>query len=301
MSQRNLVLSALTLSLMSAALMPSAARAADLDTPYLGSQQFPEDKVEFGSGWYIRGDLGATRLPSMRVSSPAVPTATDQTIIPTAPTALLGPGSTIGYVASLGGGYQLNRWLRADLVADFHKPVATTSTSGNGNVFCPTAVTYPGKITNSDGSITYGTPDYANGACTGTYQGKLSSYDILVNGYIDLGTWYNVTPYVGAGVGVSFGHYSTSSSYVQANGIGYQVTYTDPKYNTTFYNNFNRTSSGTYYNFAYALMAGVAIDVYDHTKLDIGYRYLNLGKIAGVSNTLYSNEIRAGIRYMIDE
>jgi opacity protein-like surface antigen len=45
-------------------------------------------------------------------------------------------------------------------------------------------------------------------------------------------------------------------------------------------------------------MAGVGIDVYAHTKLDIGYRYIDNGTVIG-SHVRY-NEIRAGLRYMID-
>ena len=53
-----------------------------------------------------------------------------------------------------------------------------------------------------------------------------------------------------------------------------------------------------YHTFAFALMAGVAIDVFDHTKLDIGYRYLNDGRFQGA--TMYYHQVRAGLRYMID-
>ena len=68
-------------------------------------------------------------------------------------------------------------------------------------------------------------PTYASGGCTGNYVGKLSSYDVLFNGYLDLGTWYGITPFVGVGAGLSFGHYQTSSTFIQSNGVPYQVTY----------------------------------------------------------------------------
>ena len=183
---------------------------------------------------------------------------------------------------------------------DYHQPVTGAGQSGNNDVFCPTGVTYPNKVTNADGSVTWGAPDYANGGCTGYYKAQASSYDVLANAYIDIGTWYHVTPYVGAGVGLSFGHFQTSSTYIQANNTPYQVSYTDPKFGATFSQNFDRSASGTYYNFAFAGMAGVAIDVYAHTKLDIGYRYLNLGHVASLGGTLYEHEVRAGLRYMID-
>ena len=292
MSHRTL--SSLTALSLAALLLPCvSAQAADLD--YGFADPAPETKVVFGSGWYIRGDIGAVRLPSMQVNTPSLPTATNPTP-PNAPNATLGSGSRLGYDASLAAGYSFNNWFRTDLMADFHQPLTTTGSSGNANVFCPTAVAYP----TVGGVVDYTQPNYANGGCTGNYRASLRSYDVLINGYVDLGTWYRITPYVGAGVGVSFGHYQTSSTYVQANGSPYQVSFTDPQFGQSYYFNYDRSQSGTYYNFAWALMAGFAVDVYDHTKLDIGYRYLNLGSIPGVSGKLTSNEVRAGVRYMID-
>ena len=285
MSNRFLLLGAASLALIGSALA-APARAADLDLPYLGTQSYPEDKVEFGSGWYIRGDIGGTQLP--KITNTSAP-------LTGAPTEAIGTGSNVGYDASLGAGYKFNRWFRADLVADFHQPVTSSFSSASGSVPCTTSVYY---LTDANGNVTRHTTD---GGCSGTYTGKLQSYDVLVNGYIDLGTWYGVTPYVGAGLGLSFGHYQTASTYTQFDGTPYNISYTDSLANATFHGDYDHHSSGTYYNFAYALMAGVGIDIYDHTKLDIGYRYLNLGKIDGVSGTLYSHEVRAGVRYMIDD
>ena len=276
-----------------AALGCSAASAADLDGYAGGPEDMPEQKVEFGSGWYIRGDIGANRLPNIQTPTPALPTVTNQ-IPPSAPNIVFGSGRDIGYTGSLGAGYQFNRWFRSDLVADFHEPLKTSSSSGDGNVFCPTGVTYA-----TDPITGIVTPEYANGGCTGNYQANLKSYDVLINGYLDLGTWYRVTPYIGAGVGLSFGHYQTSATYVQANNASYDITYNDPLFGAN-HEDYDRTSSGTFYNFAFALMAGFSVDVFDHTKLDIGYRYLNLGSIPGGSGTLTSQEVRAGLRYMVD-
>ena len=36
------------------------------------------------------------------------------------------------------------------------------------------------------------------------YRGNIASYVTMFNGYADLGTWYGVTPYVGAGVGFAY-------------------------------------------------------------------------------------------------
>ncbi len=91
------------------------------------------------------------------------------------------------------------------------------------------------------------------------------------------------------------------------NGLPYHVQFTDAlNANINYYNNWDRTSSSNYVNFAWALMAGFAIDVADHVKLDIGYRYFNAGRLTiqsgntTSSTALVSNELRAGLRYMID-
>jgi opacity protein-like surface antigen len=62
------------------------------------------------------------------------------------------------------------------------------------------------------------------------------------------------------------------------------------------------------YHFAWAAMAGVAIAMTDHAQLDVGYRFLDLGPITGISpvtgtsvtQRIRVNEVRAGVRYMID-
>ena len=294
MSNRTLTSGAVTAVLVLTALVARPVSAADLGGYSNAVQQ---DPAEFGSGWYIRGDLAATRIPSITTSTPATPTAANLNVNPSAPVAIVTRGSDLGYDAGLGFGYKFNQWFRADVTGDFHQPVASKFSAGNATIFCPTGVSYP-----KDAGGNYTLPaTYASGGCTGTYTGRINSYDVMLNGYIDFGTWYNVTPYAGAGAGLGFGRWVTSSSYVQSNNVPYQnVTITDPYYNTTFTYNYNRTASGYFYNFAWALMGGVAIDVFPQTKLDIGYRYLNLGSISGVSGKLTSQEVHAGLRYLID-
>ena len=98
---------------------------------------------------------------------------------------------------------------------------------------------------------------------------------------------------------MSFGHYQTSSTYTQSDGSSYDISVTNPASSAVYSLYFDaRTASGTYYNPAFAGMGGVAIGIYDHVKLDVGYRYLNLGTILG--KNVGTQEVRAGLRYMID-
>jgi opacity protein-like surface antigen len=56
-------------------------------------------------------------------------------------------------------------------------------------------------------------------------------------------------------------------------------------------------------------MAGFAYDLTTHAKLDVGYRYINLGKVDGIASSLgtavaspntTAHEVRLGLRYVID-
>ncbi len=313
MSTKSMFSGAVALGVFALVAGSTLARAADLDTPYVGSQQFPDDKVEFGSGWYIRGDMGVTHnqkigisdVPSFQTnvydSSGAIVTDSagiaryNGSVNPQAPSLGLSTSSNLGYTASLGGGYKFNNWLRGDVVADFHQPLSSNQVGKSHECL----IGYS-PIKNAAGVVT--DESKITTSCTPQTTGRLDSYSILANAYVDLGTWYNVTPYVGAGAGLSFGHYQASSKWTQPDNSSYDLTFADQVSTTINYHvNWDRHASGMYYNFAWAAMAGVAIDVYDHTKLDIGYRYLNLGKINGLTGTLTSQEVHAGVRYMIDD
>ena len=343
-----------TLGLLAAASLlvtsVTGARAADLDENY-GYADAPQDvpvaqsKVEFGTGWYVRGDLGATHgagvtagdepydtsLYTAVPASPAVTAvaATPATTIMTTnadgttstttypataavaakaavaaqqfprgisqgpgqvPPALnIGSSNSLNYTASLGAGYQFNRWFRADLVFDFHQPVQSTL-QGVGRP-CITGTAGVGT-TPYQYEVPYST------TCTPNLKASLKSYDVLINGYVDLGTWYSLTPYVGAGLGLSFGHAQASSQYIQGNGVSYNVSYIDAINGQTYNQYWDRSQSKQYYNLAFAFMGGVAYDIFPHTKLDVGYRYIHLGEVLGAN--IATQEVRAGLRYMID-
>jgi opacity protein-like surface antigen len=78
--------------------------------------------------------------------------------------------------------------------------------------------------------------------------------------------------------------------------------------NVVTFADFDRSQLSFTYRFAWAAMAGVAIAITDHAQLDVGYRFLDLGPITGISpvtgttvtQRVRANEVRAGVRYMID-
>ena len=288
------------LGLLAAALLtPALAQAADLDENYGYADApqevpVPQTKVEFGTGWYVRGDLGATRLPTLNLSTPGSGSA---------PPTELTQGSRFGYTATLGAGYSFNQWFRADITADFHEPVSVkqfgsnypaTSTNGYVNNIGKCQLGYAGYTSVNIPNFTQ--PYYED--CTANNQASISNYNVLVNAYIDLAHYSVFTPYVGAGIGLSFGHYTASQSFYNPDGTPYNTYFVVPGDSITLHGYQDVRVSGNYYNPAFAAMAGVAIDVLPHTKLDLSYRFLYLGKVLG--GTLTTNEARAGLRYMID-
>jgi opacity protein-like surface antigen len=234
-----------------AAMAASAATAADLGLPPLPEEAPPvDDRVEFGTGWYIRGDLAYAR--------DSLPNIGELGTYPNA-----SPRNT--FSMGLGGGYKFTNWFRTDLTADFRQPLRSTDVATRADV--------------SGGR-----------------------WDALANGYIDLGTWWGFTPYVGAGVGGAWGRA--------------KITTYDAAISCTNGGTVLCFHSRTPVALAWALMAGAAYEIMPHFYLDIGYRYLNLGSYSfwdpseqasitaftGNAATARSQvqEIRLGLRYLID-
>jgi opacity protein-like surface antigen len=135
-----------------------------------------------------------------------------------------------------------------------------------------------------------------------TEWGKFESTTALVNAYVDLGTWAGVTPYIGAGVGGALHRFHEFRTQVTCLTLACGPTL-GPQPTVSL-----RAHSRT--DLAWALMAGVAVDVLPGLKVDVGYRYANLGEaemrlVPGTSavrtKELEAHEVRVGLRYMIDQ
>jgi opacity protein-like surface antigen len=225
--------------------VPGLVQAADLLPP--PPMPMPPPPVEVGGGWYLRGDVGVG-LTDLRktiaadVSSPPMPY--DYASIQ----------DTVGdqIFVGAGVGYQFNPWLRFDVTGEYR----------------------------SQAEWKFLAEDHTGGSATGGYNvtsGKFSSVVALANGYIDLGTWYGVTPFVGAGVGVAhhmFGPVMDQGFGTYAGGIGH-----GPEKDKT--------------NFAWAAHAGLSYAVSPNLKLEVAYRYLNMGTAeTGVVGCLPSCALR---------
>ena len=192
-------------------------------------------------------------------------------------------------------------YLRGDIGYRFKNDVDSVTNSGalavRSNEFEKTwvfgaGVGYKLDWFRSDLTVDYGTKATFYGdssARANDFTAKIDSVTGLVNVYGDLGTWFGLTPYVGAGAG--FAHLQAANFNVaSAASVG------------------DADSTGKW-NFAWAYMAGVSYRVTGNYIVDLGYRHVNMGDITtardSVGNDLAfkkfsSDEIRLGFRYVLD-
>jgi len=213
-----------------ASLLSTAAFAADMPINPPPMYAMPQP-VDFG-GWYLRGDIGmtntSTKLHENSYDTLPAGTAFNQ----------YGHGFDGGMLFGVGVGYQFNSWFRADITGEYR-----SRASFNGTDFF---MFNPG------------------GGLADTYHGGYTSWVGLVNAYADLGTWWCLTPFIGAGVGAA--NIRTTA-------------FTD---NATFPAFDGRTSAfaadgASKTNFAWAAHAGVAYRVTNDFTVELAYRYLDMG------------------------
>lgn len=149
-----------------------------------------------------------------------------------------------------GFGWQLTKHFRVDFTGEYRASADVK------------AVDYLQEtLTAPDGVVTAST----------TYEGEHSAFVGMANLYVDLFTVRGFTPYVGGGIG--FAHNRMKDFTTISTGSFEDATTGDIRSETT--NGIAGDSNKT--NFAWALMAGTSYDLSPNAKLDLGYRYLNLG------------------------
>lgn len=140
----------------------------------------------------------------------------------------------------------------------------------------------------TDFTIDVATPMKYEAAPGGT-SAKVSAATFMFNGYLDLGTWYSATPYIGAGAGTA------------------RLRVSD--YTSTAMPPFTGDGARTKWTFAWAGMAGVAYAISPNTMIDVGYRYINFGDASTGSDAFGSvtlkqiaaHEVRVGLRWSFDD
>ena len=225
--------------------------------------------VDF-SGWYLRGDIG--------FSNQSVGSLFNVNYANFNSVQNIDKGFDAAPFFGLGIGYTVNNWLRFDVTGEYR---------GAANFHGLDVGALPG-----------------GGFADDRYTGSKSEWTFLLNGYVDLGTWWNITPFIGAGVGFSrntisnFGDISVCLNSNGCAGAGGSDA-------------FGGTASK--WNFAWALHAGLAYQLYRNVTLELAYRYIDLGNaqsgdlvafngISFINNPmefhhLTSQDVKFGVRF----
>jgi opacity protein-like surface antigen len=250
-----------------AALFATAAHAADM--PSLPPVYAPPIE-ESASGWYLRGDIGMTNQQFKNLHQRRDDIA-GQTVTP------IGQGWDSATLFDIGFGYKFNDWFRADLIGQYR---------GKANFHGSDNVTFSG------------------GAGADNYSGSKSEWVFMANAYADLGTWWCITPYVGAGIG---------AANIKISGFR----------DDSVTNTGGGASPGTYFaqdasqwNFAWALHAGLTYQVTRSMSIDLGYSYMDLGNATTGSGQSFdgtnanggpftfhhitSHDLKLGVRWLLE-
>lgn len=272
------------------ASLTGGSLAADMAMPsYAPAPAAQEQQVEWGSGWYLRGDIGLSKDSQPPINTNLSYTSTSKS-----------KSLTQG---SIGFGLKANDWMRFDATLDMNNQLKTTASQGG--LACQVGAA---PIKNGAGTVVGSTPVMTT--CYGNQTAVLNRATAMINGYFDLGTWSGLTPYLGAGIGLT--HTTASGKtkyYYTGNNLPYNPTWTDPFDGGTYNLNWDTTyGPKAHTNLVWGVMGGVAVDVSDHAKLDIGVKYINLGQATAIDSvtgalikkTIISKQLRVGMRYMID-
>jgi opacity protein-like surface antigen len=228
-----------------ASLLSSMALAADMAIapPPMSYAPPPAD---FG-GWYLRGDIGFSnqRVDNVRNTNAALYTGLTSFQEST--------GFDTGGIYQIGAGYRFNNWFRVDVTGEYR---------GSTNFHGLDLISFPG------------------GFGADTYNASKSEWLFLANAYADLGTWWCITPYIGAGIGTARVGISnfTDTGINNSGGAG-----AVPSLVTA--------ANGSQWNFAWALHAGLSYQVTQNMAVDLGYSYVNLGNGTTGVDSAFDNSV----------
>jgi opacity protein-like surface antigen len=256
-----------------ALITTTAVVAADLPAAMPPTVRAPAAEV---SGWYVRGDIGVgiqhfRSFEFSQTADPAWPPTwrVDQRDIK----------DTFFFAAGLG--YAWDNWLRFDVTGEYRAAVNFKAVGSYDNG--------------------------VSGRAFNHYDGNHAAAVFLANVYLDLGTRWSFTPFIGAGAGGAY-HMTSALTNTSINTDGLGAS------------GFEYASSNhSHWRFAWAAHAGVSYAVTSGFKVELAYRYLNLGSVqtaeiecdaTGCSTgsgprayyhlkDLDSHDLRLGVRWML--
>jgi opacity protein-like surface antigen len=259
-----------------ASLLSSGALAADM--AIAPAQVYAPPVHEFG-GWYLRGDIG---FSNQSVHHIAMADGRNAKLTSLQETTAFDTAGVFGF----GLGYQFNNWLRADVIGQYR---------GNSNFKGTDLITYP----NGSGLVANGVDNYS---------ATKSEWLVMANGYVDLGTWWCVTPFIGAGVGAAR---VTIANYTDNGANNNNGSYIGGPLNPSYAG----AASASKWNLAWALHTGLAYKVNPGLTLELAYSYINMGDgqtgpvttfegyTKGVPmqfKDITSHDVKLGVRWNLD-
>jgi opacity protein-like surface antigen len=215
--------------------MSTLAFAADFPPALPQQQPILQAPPPSESGWYLRGDVGVSAQRFQQFDH----FQTNPNFVWPASWQIVQKEADDSSFIGAGVGYQVNNWFRFDFTGE-HRTMAKFKAVGSFLEFCP-----------------------GGGTCFDQYDGSHSAEVFMLNAYLDLGTWWCITPFVGVGVG---GAWNTVSSI------------TDLGLENIFSPGFGFANQDmTSWTLAWSAQAGLAYNVSNSLKLEMAFRYLNLG------------------------
>ena len=236
--------------------------------------------VEFGSGWYLRGDISYNfdgRNQNERVTLPAASATLDADY-----------DDAVGVGVGFGSYLTSNFRVEANLASIFDSSFSGTN-----------ATTFGGIDTGAGNAVvtTGGTREV---------NAEYSTATLMVSGNLDLGRFGAFTPYIGAGAGIARIEYSetetltctpfsttVSCSSGPVGGPGEEVTSTS-------------TNNEAQWTYAYQLTAGTAVALNERTSLDVSYSFTQIGDGDTINyadgtaidqDGVRLHQVKAGVRY----
>ena len=265
------------------ALMPATqAVSADYNPPIYVDQAPDYQPVEVGSGWYLRGDVGYAFSHPYENEETAAGFTSKNSL----------------FDGSIGMGYHFNDYLRGDL----NFGILPSNRFGDNFVTtCDGSITTTISDVNT-GTIVNQTNAPASAPCNGSNLANNKAYSLMANGYVDLGTYVGLTPYVGAGLGVVYSKYNRAIG--QRDCVETTSTTTAGGFQTV--NQFNCDDPAGYngavtskasYDFAYSLAAGLSYQVSKNVSVDLGYEYFAVPSAKYVAYDGGAFNIHKGVDY----
>lgn len=255
---------------LAAATAIAASSAASAFATDLLEEEVISTEVEFGTGWYIRGDIGS-----------GISNAEFESNIFSG-TSELGQPIT----ATLGAGYQASDAIRIEVGLNYFDELSGRGRSGSA----PCAA--------------------VTGNCFSETTSDVTASSFMLNGYLDLKNSTGFTPYVGAGVGLAYlswngftaSEFCTGAVAADCGGAGAGTSLLATNVYAT--DNDFALAANLMLGVSYDLTENAKIDVgYRYTyfgETDIAQASANPGLPSNItSDSMDMHEIRVGLRYEI--